>query len=204
MPRRPRRRRVTRSTQEEEGRYREFGIGGAAGTGFRAGFLGRSGARFWVPAWSAPAAQDAEQAAGNGQDDGLDEEPAPCVPPPRAGRLSDGDFRAPLGHGDRHDVHDPDPADDRGIAAHRAEQQGEYPHLRLHPGDRPLRGDDFGSGIGRPFAEPGPDILRRRLVRDVGARAGDDDLDSGIGDEPPRGGYRHEDGIVRICRISRK
>ncbi len=77
-------------------------------------------------------------------------------------------------------------------------QQGEDAHLRLHAGDQLLCGDDAEFEAGRAALEIGADIGHRRLVRDAGLRAGDDDIDPGVGDDAARGRDRHEDGPVRL------
>src|ERR1043165_1978332 len=70
------------------------------------------------------AAGDADAAAEAGQDDGLDEELQQDVAAPRADGLADADLPRPLRHGDEHDVHDADAADEKGNADDRAHDYG--------------------------------------------------------------------------------
>src|SRR5664279_3692108 len=65
------------------------------------------------------AESDADDAAGQREDQGLDEELGHDVSTSGADGLADADLTRPLANRDEHDVHDPDPADeqrDRGDA----------------------------------------------------------------------------------------
>ena len=69
--------------------------------------------------------RDAEHAAADREQHGLDEELAEDVGAPRAERLADADLARPLGDGDEHDVHDADPADEQRDRGDGGEQHRE-------------------------------------------------------------------------------
>ena len=153
------------------------------------------------PPGGGEAERDAEDSPGPGQDDGFDEELAEDVALAGPEGAADGDFAAALGDGDEHDVHDADSPDDQRDAAHRAEQQGEDSHLRLHPGDEFLGGDDLEfqvRGAGGEVAVHGGGGIGVDHLRG-GAR--DNHLDLGVGAHPQRGGEGDEDGAVGIDMV---
>ena len=66
---------------------------------------------------------DADRAAQHADHDRLDQELGQDVAPPRANRFADADLARALGDTHQHDVHDPDPADDKRNAGDGAQQQ---------------------------------------------------------------------------------
>ena len=61
-----------------------------------------------------------------GKRDRLDQELQQHLPRPRADGQADADLARPLGHGDEHDVHDADAADEQADAGDGGQQRGHH------------------------------------------------------------------------------
>ena len=111
-----------------------------------------------------PGYQQSDQAAKNADHQGLDQELQQDPFTAGADRFTNADFPGPLSHGNQHDVHDADSADQQRYAGNAAKQQTERAQNRIHGvEDRRLVEDRKGILILPKKAQQG--ICQVRLSR---------------------------------------
>src|SRR5208283_3972483 len=152
----------------------------------------------------ADAYADADDTAGDGHGEGLDEELKLNVAALRPYRHAQADFPRPLAYGHQHDVHDPDAADHERDDRDRREEEG----LGLRHGDAHLLhvrdvadGEIVRLARGEMVLKPQEPLGRiHDAVDHVGRGGGDlDAVDPGLPGQPLLvGGDRHHHDVVLV------